>query len=256
MSIIHADNRIVFDRVSFRYGAEPVLQNISAEIPAGSYVGIVGPNGGGKTTMLHLLVGLLQPTSGRITIFGHEIREAKEHIEIGFVPQRVSQIDPTFPATVGEIVLSGRTRRLPFGRSFHADDYAARDRALALTQLSDLKNRRIGALSGGQVQRVFIARALAAEPKILILDEPTVGVDAASMRAFYTLLKDLHQTLGLTILMVSHDIDAVAREVTTVICVNRELVCHMPSRDFDKEKFEHDMYDEQKKPIDHDHDHE
>jgi zinc transport system ATP-binding protein len=253
MQLVHADNRIVFDNVTFRYGGEYVLQDVSMTIPAGSYVGIVGPNGGGKTTLLHLLVGLLQPSSGKITIFGHTIAAAKEHVEIGFVPQRVSQIDPAFPATVEEIVLSGRTRRLRFGRQFTDADKAATTKALAMTGLTDLRHRRIGSLSGGQAQRVFIARAIVAEPKILILDEPTVGVDAPSIDAFYELLRVLRRDLGLTIFMVSHDIDAVAREVTTIICLNQRLVCHVPSQQFDKEALERDLYRGRKKTIIHDH---
>lgn len=254
MSVIHTNSNIVFDHVSFRYGERLVLDDVTATIPMGAYVGIVGPNGGGKTTLLHLLVGLLQPTSGKITIFGHPIATSKAHVEIGFVPQRAAQIDPAFPATVEEIVLSGRTRRLRFGRSFSTDDRAVVDRVLTLTRLIDLRHRRMGSLSGGQVQRVFIARALAAEPKVLILDEPTVGVDARSVDDFYALIRELHDTLGITIFMVSHDIDVVAREVTTILCVNQRLVCHVPSHDFHKETYAHSVYDDHTQSVFHDHD--
>lgn len=220
MRVNHSKHTIAFEHVSFHYPGRPmVLEDVSFEIAAGSYIGIVGPNGGGKSTLLHLLVGVLTPTEGSIHIFGHSIHDAHHHIDVGFVPQRASQDLTFFPATVEEIVSSGRTRHHLLHR--HDDhDVMAVDEALAITDIADLRTRRIGTLSGGQMQRVMIARSLAAKPEVLLLDEPTVGVDRPSQKAFYDLLRRLHTELKLTILLVSHDISSVERDITDTLFVD------------------------------------
>jgi len=243
---------IEFKRVNFAYGTAPVLSDVSFSIPSGDYVGVIGPNGGGKTTLLKLLLGILQPDAGTIQLFGHSVREAKSHYEIGYVPQNVVQTDLAFPATVAEVVASGRTRRRGLLGSMSKSDRAAIERAIELTGVREFQGARLGELSGGQRQRAFIARALAGEPKILILDEPTVGVDIASVSQFNRVLDDLNAA-GLTILLVSHDVDAVAAQVKHVLCINKEVVCHVASRQFDKTGTLRDLYGSAHQTVAHNH---
>lgn len=243
---------IQFNGVDFAYGSAPVLTDVTFEIPVGDYVGVIGPNGGGKTTLLKLLLGILKPDAGTIQLFGHSVREAKAHYEIGYVPQNVVQTDLAFPATVAEVVASGRTRRRGLLGGMSKADRAAVERAIELTSVREFEGARLGELSGGQRQRAFIARALAGEPKILILDEPTVGVDIASVSQFNRVLDDLN-AMGLTILLVSHDVDAVATQVKHVLCINKEVVCHVASRQFDKAGTLRDLYGNTRQPVAHNH---
>lgn len=204
-------------KLAFAYDGDRVLDDISVEIKSGEYVGIIGPNGGGKTTLLKLMLGLLKPTAGTIDVF------IPRHA-IGYVPQRASSIDPSFPATVREIVESGTIK--PGKLGLDKRDRQAVDDALRLTGTSAFANRRIAELSGGERQRVLVARALAAKPKVLMLDEPTAAVDVKHQEEFYRFLKDLNRKHRIGIVMVSHDIDALSHEVDRVICLNRHLVCH------------------------------
>ncbi|MCC2631313.1 MAG: transporter ATP-binding protein [Patescibacteria group bacterium] len=212
--------------VSFSFGEERVLEDVSFTVSQGDYIGLIGPNGGGKTTLLKLILGLLQPTAGEVVLFGRSAASSKERYKIGYVPQRVSQLDHSFPATVREIVRSGRTARRGFLKGFSLEDQKAVDRAMKVTGVESYQDRLVGQLSGGQRQRAFIAQALAAEPQVLILDEPTVGVDAASQEAFYTFLQEMNQKMGLTIILVSHDLEAVSSEIGSVLCLNRTLAIH------------------------------
>lgn len=230
------------DRVNVQFGPHIALENVSFAIPEGSYVGIVGPNGGGKTTMLKVILGLLKPTSGTVSIFGESPRKARQGGRIGYVPQRVAQAEFPFPATVEEIVSSGRDARIGLGRRPTIEDRTAIARAMEIADVTDLKDRLIGTLSGGQRQKAFIARALAAEPRLLILDEPTTGVDMASKERFYALLRKLNTELGLTILFVSHDIEVITKEVSYVLALNQKLLCHCSSHDFLSEETLHRLY--------------
>lgn len=223
MPITHGNISIEAKHVNFRYNDELVLEDASFSISAGDFVGIIGPNGGGKTTLLKLLLGLLEPTSGEITIFGHSIRKAKEHFEIGYVPQHISHVEFAFPATVEEVVRSGRTARRGIMQSWTAADTAVVEEMLALTGVAEFRHAPIGEISGGQRQRTFVARALAGVPKILILDEPTVGVDTASIQNFNALLSRLNHEQRMTIIMVSHDIDAVTAQTKHVFNVNKRV---------------------------------
>lgn len=212
---------IIADAVSFRYGEELILSDISFRVSAGDYIGILGANGSGKTTLIKLLVGLLHPASGGISLFGVNPGEFRGWDQVGYVPQHVFKNDQGFPATVEEIVASGLgndERRLSRGERDMCIDQALRS-----ARVDHVASRRIGELSGGERQRAFIARALATQPKLLILDEPTTGIDRASEQEFYALLKELNDA-GMTILLISHDLDAIAREVRQVMCLNRRLV--------------------------------
>ncbi len=219
-------------KLFFRYNGHSVLENISLTVEEGSYVGVLGPNGGGKTTLLKLMLGLLSPSDGKITVFGKSPSEARKEGQIGYVPQRIVQTDFPFPANVEEIVKSGRTAKARIGTWRTLSDTEAIKRAMDATEVTQYRSRLISELSGGERQRVFIARALASEPRMLILDEPTTGVDVGSKERFYALLKKLNTDLHLTILFVSHDIEVMTDQVQCVLCINRELICDCASCDF------------------------
>jgi zinc transport system ATP-binding protein len=253
MSINHGDTIIEVDDLSFRYAAHPVLSRVSFVVHRGDYIGIIGPNGGGKTTLLKLMLNLLAPESGRVRYFGTDARAFREWGKIGYVSQKVSAFDPQFPATVAEVVAMGRTGRIGIFHRFTAEDHAIIDRALRQVGMNAHRHRRIGELSGGQQQRVFIARALAGEPEILFLDEPTVGVDVAAQEDFYLLLKTLNQELGLTLILVSHDIDVVASQATELACINNTLIYHGTPHAFDANEHMRRLYGKEIKYIVHDH---
>ncbi|MFZ2831935.1 MAG: metal ABC transporter ATP-binding protein [Minisyncoccia bacterium] len=217
---------IELDNVSFAYDTTPVLQNLSFTIRKGEYLGIIGPNGGGKTTLIKIILGLLHPTEGTIKLFGKERHHFKEKHRIGYVPQRVTQADKDFPATVFEVVKTGRIARLGFFERFTKKDIAVVEHAMELSGIARYRDTLVGNLSGGERQRVFIARALASEPDVLILDEPTVGVDIGAQKTFYDFLASLNRDQNLTIIFISHDVDVVSQETKTVLCLNHNMVCH------------------------------
>jgi zinc transport system ATP-binding protein len=233
---------IEVDHVSFSYGSERVLDQVSFAIPEGQYVGVVGPNGGGKTTIIKIMMGLLAPEKGSVLIYGHPPQEARKRGQIGYVPQRVAQAEFPFPATVEEIVRSGRTPVVGIGKWLKAEDYKHIEHAMEITGVARLKERLVGTLSGGERQKVFIARALASQPKILILDEPTTGVDASSKEQFYALLKKLNTTMNITILFVSHDIEVMTNEVGFVLALNQKLLCHCASHEILSEEMLKRLY--------------
>lgn len=238
--------------LSFSYNGNPVLEGITFTVEEGEYLGIIGPNGGGKTTLFKVILGLLKPQSGEVRIFGEPLEGFRKKHLIGYVPQR-SLSDYYFPATIEEVVRSGRTARLGLFRRPSKEDLAAMDRVMEITDVARLRKRLIGQVSGGERQRVFIARALASDPKILILDEPDVGVDVTAQEKFYSFLEDLNSTLGITILLISHDIDVVAHQAKSVLCLNRRLVCHGAPRDFITEDYMQRLYGKKVKFILHGH---
>lgn len=210
--------------VTFSYGREPVLEKVNLSIADRSAVCIVGPNGGGKTTLVKLLLGLLTPQEGEVRIFGQSPCHAR--MRIGYMPQYV-QHDPQFPVTVKDIVLMGRLGRSVFGWPGR-DDRRAAVAALEQVGMRDFVGRPFAALSGGQRQRVLIARALCCKPDLLLLDEPTSNVDSLVEAKLLDLLRSLNQQM--TILMVSHDLGFVSGFVESVICVNRRVVVHPTSQ--------------------------
>jgi zinc transport system ATP-binding protein len=229
------DSKVIeFDNVSFRYGTQLVLDKVSFEISEKDFFGIIGPNGGGKTTLIKLILGFLMPDSGRILIYGKKPGNAKELQRIGYVPQLASNFDQNFPATVFEVASTGRFSRIGLMKQPTKKDQMVVEKALATVEMADLRDKRIGDLSGGQKQRVFIARALAAEPEILILDEPFTGVDMDSQHRFYDLLKHLNKEMGLTIILVSHDVSMVTKSLTKLACVNVNVTVHDTSNGISK----------------------
>ena len=216
------ENSIVQIRnVWFAYNGKTVLQDVSLDIQPGDFIAMIGPNGGGKTTLLKLILGLLRPDQGSIKVLGGPSEKASHHI--GYVPQDV-HINRSFPITAIDVVLMGKlgpTKR--WTRNATQDRREALD-ALERMEIADCANSKINALSGGQRQRVFIARALVAQPKILLLDEPTASIDARGQAEFYRLLKTLNKDI--TVLVVSHDLVAISTHVKSVACVNKRLHFH------------------------------
>jgi len=244
---------IVVQGVSYYYGDVPAITDLTFTVPAGGYVGVIGPNGGGKTTLIKLLLGLLPPASGTITVLGEPVGSPSRRQAVGYVPQRITHSAVEFPATVQEIVESGRTARLSLRRGFSVADREASQQAMDHAGVRHLAERRLAKLSGGERQRVFIARALAAEPEVLILDEPTVGVDVTAQEKFYAFLAELNTKHGITIVFVTHDLDVIAREARTVLCLNHGLVCYGSPHDFIKEEYMERLYGKTMKFVTHKH---
>ena len=211
---------LVFDAVSFGYGREPVLRDVSFRVPEGTFTALIGPNGAGKTTLMRLILGLQRPDEGTVQVFGRE-PGAREH-RIGYVPQKTG-VPETFPLSVGDVVLMGRTPRVGFGRRPGKQDREAVREALDRVRLGDAVGRRFGELSGGQQRRALIARALAADPRLLLLDEPTAGLDPAAQARFYDMCCTLQRTEGITLLAASHDVEVVARHSEMVLLVDRTV---------------------------------
>jgi zinc transport system ATP-binding protein len=208
---------------------QSILKNVSLQVFKGDYIALIGPNGGGKTTLVRILLGLEKATSGEVRLFSKELKSFKEWHKIGYVPQRVTQIDRTFPATVLEVVMMGRTSKQGFFGLTRDKDRQIVDDAMLKMDVLNLKEKLIGTLSGGQRQRVMIARALASEPEVLILDEPNTGVDMQSQQRFYALLKELNTTENITIIFVTHDVGVIADDIGRLFTINQTLlVCNNP----------------------------
>lgn len=223
----------IFDikNLSFVLKGQTILSNISLEIFRSEYIAIIGPNGGGKTTLIRMLLGLEKPTSGEVKIYGKKLSNFKEWHKIGYVPQRASHVDASFPATVLDIVKMGRTsQRSIFGAFSELDNQLVNDAMLKM-DIVDLKDKMIGTLSGGQRQRAMIARALASKPEILILDEPNTGVDAVSQKKFYALLRELNKKEGITIVFITHDIGVIADDIARLFTINQKaVICNNPKQ--------------------------
>lgn len=245
------DTLIELNNIGFKYDDTPVLEKLSFSIREGEYLGIIGPNGGGKTTLVKIILGLLKPTEGTVRIFGKDPYLLKEKYRIGYVPQKTVQDNKNFPATVFEVVRSGRVPRLGLFSGFSKKDIDAVEWAMEVSGIEKYRNTLIGKLSGGERQRVFIARALASDPDVLVLDEPTVGVDIGAQKKFYEFLAKLNTEHFLTILFVSHDVDVVSKEVKTVLCLNHNLVCHGKPEDLLGEHIIWKLYGEGIMKIDH-----
>lgn len=214
-------SQITVDDVTFGYTATPVVRDISFTVDAGEYIGVIGPNGSGKSTLLQLILGLHAPDQGTVELFGHPSRAFQERERVGYVAQDVTENTKEMPITVEEVVLMGRFPHAGFGR-IEDDDRQRTLEALRTVGIGHLADRQITKLSGGQRQRAYLARALAGEADLLILDEPTVGVDADSIDAFFELLTEVN-TDGMTIMLVEHDIEAVLENVSRVLCLNEQL---------------------------------
>jgi zinc transport system ATP-binding protein len=225
MDIRQPETAVSVQHLSFSYQEISVLKDISFEIQQGQFIGIIGPNGGGKTTLLKLLLGFLKPVSGTIKIFGEDPWNA--HSKVAYVPQSL-RFDKQFPISVLELVLQGRLNHLPWYGCFSKQDKEIALNALERVGLADLSKRPFGSLSGGQAQRTLIARALTSEPELLLLDEPTASVDVKAESEIYEILKKLQGSM--TILMVTHNLQAAIELVERVICVQHTAFTLSPQQ--------------------------
>jgi zinc transport system ATP-binding protein len=248
--MIGGPTAVTISGLTFSYGDMPVLEGIDLSLAQGEFLGLVGPNAGGKSTLLKLILGLLEPQAGRVLVLGRPPVEARRLL--GYVPQHPG-FPRDFPITVEQVVLMGRLglgsgwRRWLGGWS-EADRAAVRS-ALVEVEAADLAHRQIGTLSGGQLQRVLVARALVGEPRLLILDEPTANIDQRMEGEIFDLLRALNARM--TILVVSHDVAFISSYVSRVACLNRTLVCH--GTEVINGRLIHDLYGEDVRKVAHRH---
>ncbi len=212
---------IVLKDVWVHYGGINVLEGVNLTVSQHDFLGIIGPNGGGKSTLLKVILGLIKPSRGIISVLGDTPQNSRKYM--GYVPQ-YSLFDPDFPMSVWDVVLMGRLSHVGLFKKYSKDDKKMALDALTTADMLEYKNHQIGRLSGGQRQRVFIARALASNPELLLLDEPTSGIDTIMREEFYELLEKLKAKM--TIIMVSHDISAVSVHVDKIACLNHKLFYH------------------------------
>lgn len=234
---------IGMENVCFSYDTVDVIKQLNLEIFQGDYMALIGSNGAGKSTLLKLLLGELSSQSGKIEIMGNEIPHFKEWYKIGYLPQNHIGMNYSFPANVFEVVATNLYSKVGLGRRLTKEHKEKVRAALRSVGMEDFEKRLIGQLSGGQRQRVFLARAMVADPQILILDEPTTGIDDVSVMSFYHLLQKLNQENGLTIVMVTHDIRRVYPFVSRIACLERSSLVELS-----KEQIAYE--------IDHSHSHE
>jgi zinc transport system ATP-binding protein len=216
--------------LSYSFGAETAVRDVSFAIDEGDFLGIIGPNGGGKTTLLRLILGVLKPQSGTVRLLGSD--PARTRIQAGYVPQETSS-NKEFPISVRDAVLMGCTARRGLGRPFTIEDKARADALIDHLGLSPLRKRTIGELSGGQRQKVLLARALVSGPRILFLDEPTASIDATGIDEIYKHLEHLNAE-GTTIVLVTHNVSVVSQYIKSIACINKELFFH-PDGELDEE---------------------
>lgn len=236
-TIIRAQN------ITFQRDGESILDNFSFEIHAGDYVAILGPNGGGKSTLLKLIMGLLKPNKGSVSIFGSSPLQASRTHRLSYVPQRGGLLEAHLPLTVEEIVTSMQQRK---------------DATYALGVMRDLdilnlRKQTIATLSGGQRQRALLARALATKPEILFLDEPTDSLDTASRDLFHGIVKKIHNKGNTTVLYVTHDAHSIAKETNAALCVKHDLVCHGDQACLVRGRQLQNLYHSSKQELEHHH---
>lgn len=251
-----SESVIRLENVSYSYGDKQVLKDINFSIERGMFMGLVGPNGGGKTTLIKIILGLIKPDKGSIYLLDKPIETFKDWNRIGFVSQKANTFNKGFPATVFEVVAMGLTAKIGYLRFMRKKHKEKVLDAIEQVGLSDYAYHNIGNLSGGQQQRVFIARALVSEPKLLILDEPTVGIDYKNVERFYDLLHELNVKKNLTLLLVTHDTGAMTEHATNVACLNQTLHFHGKSEEYTALSAEYlsEIYGYPVQVIVHDHD--
>ncbi|MFC1903447.1 metal ABC transporter ATP-binding protein [Chloroflexota bacterium] len=209
------------DNIWVHYDGTPVLEGINLSIKSNDFLGIIGPNGGGKTTLLKVILGLIKPSRGKVSVMRQPPEKGRK--AIGYISQ-LNLFDRDFPISALEVVLMGRYSKARLFQQYSEEDKKTAIEALKTVEMLDYKNRQIGQLSGGEQQRVFIARALATNPKLLLLDEPTASIDSNMQAEFYELLEKLKQNMA--IVLVSHDVSAISIYVTEIACLNHQLFYH------------------------------
>lgn len=249
------ESLVTMENISFTYDERPILNNIHFSVPRGAFMGLVGPNGGGKTTLIKLILGLERPDTGQIRLFEQPIEDFKQWSRLDVVSQKSSAFSGGFPATVYEVVSMGLTAKIGYGKFLKKHHKDKIMQTIDQVGMLPYAKENIGNLSGGQQQRIFIARSLVSEPEFLILDEPTVGVDTENVRRFYGLLHQLHTNRNLTLLLVTHDTGTMTPYATDVACLNKEIRFHGSPDEFQNmpEKDLSDAYGYPIRIVKHDH---
>lgn len=246
------DELIIVKNLSFSYDQKPVLTDINLTIWAGDFLALLGPNGAGKTTLIKIMLGLLPIKKGQVFLFGQPRDSFKKWHLLGYVPQTATHFDPLFPATVQEIISMALFSRKKF-LSKIKEEKTAISRILEIVGLQGKEKFPIGHLSTGEQQKVFIARALVHQPRVLFLDEPTTGIDAETQQQFYDMLHELNVRNKITIVLVTHDIGIVNRHITRVACLEGRLIYHGSHEDFCRSEFFKDMVGRGNHVISHQH---
>lgn len=218
-----AKNIITARGLGFDYGDGWVFHNLDLDIPQGDFVAVIGANGAGKSTMMKMLAHAVPPTAGEIYYFGQPIEEFTDWQKVGYVPQNPARMQRGFPISVEEVVSLGLLSAENLLQRFGKRQQLAVDETLAAFNLTALSKRKIGELSGGQQQRVFLARAMVKKPEILLLDEPATGIDAASKAELYAMLKRINSEQGVTIVMISHDLELAAEAAKSALCIDHGI---------------------------------
>jgi len=221
---------ISLKNIFVRFNDSVALERVHLDVTKGEIVSIVGPNGGGKTTLLKTILGIIEPHSGTIHVLGHKPQTADLKGDIGYLPQN-NMYTQYFPVTIFDVVAMSFYAKKKLGQKLTNGDREKIHHGLKLVEMADHESVTFGNLSGGQQQRVLIARALASQPKILILDEPSTGLDAVGQDTFYHLLHDIREKTGVTIVMVSHDIGSVSIYADQIACLNRRIHFHGKPQD-------------------------
>lgn len=240
--------------VNFAYDGRQVLRNVSLKIEKGEFVGIIGPNGSGKSTLVKVMVGNLVPSTGEVLYEGVNLQNIKDRSFISYLPQRSFSFNSSFPASVEEVVSMGLYARKGLFKRLSKEDWEKVYEALKIVDMFEFRSRLIGRLSGGQLQRVFIARSIVSEPQILFLDEPTTGIDTKSEKALYELLEKLNKERGITIVMVTHDIMAITNKAHRIICMTDGKINEKcEAIDIEKHDFTSFLYEYPVKKVKHQH---
>ena len=222
------------ENLYFRYNSRDVLSDITFSISTGDYIGLVGPNGSGKTTLIKIVLGLLKPHSGKITLFGDDANAFSGWHKIGYLPQKISALNPRFPATVSEVVAMGLLSKKSFPKHMNRSDNTIVDSILDLLDITNLRNKPIGELSGGQQQRVLVARALVNNPEFLILDEPTDALDPEMRDRFFSLMDELNKKKHVTIVIVTHDMGNIGKYTSKLLYIDKKIIFYGSFEDFCK----------------------
>jgi len=220
------------EELGFRYNSVEVLSDISFNIDAGDYIGLVGPNGSGKTTVIKIILGLLQQERGAVTLFSTDSSLFRDRQRIGYLPQKPTHFNPHFPATVKEIVSLGLFSKQRFPKRITKDDESLIYDAMAMAEVLDISDASIGELSGGQQQRVLVARALVNKPELLILDEPTTALDPEARENFFKVLYELNRRENVTVILVTHDIAGIGKYASKLLYLDKKVIFYGSFEDF------------------------